>query len=71
MGGREALRELRALRPAVRVLVASAFGLEGDASALVAEGAVGLLPKPYRLASLAQAVAQALGHPVPPPRQGA
>ncbi|MBI5439850.1 MAG: DUF3365 domain-containing protein [Deltaproteobacteria bacterium] len=57
MGGRRCLEELCRLDPTARVVIASGYtGAEADGM----EGAVALLPKPYRLPELRRAVEEAL-----------
>jgi two-component system cell cycle sensor histidine kinase/response regulator CckA len=60
LDGRRCLRELRALDPGVRVLVASGHTADAIAQELLAEGASGFLPKPFRRDLLRQALATAL-----------
>jgi PAS domain S-box-containing protein len=59
LGGRAALRELRAIAPRLPILIVSGFGSDDDLAACRAEG-LPLVAKPYVLAELAQAVADAL-----------
>ena len=59
MNGLECLRHLRAADPGVRVLLCSGWDLSGCESA-EREGALGMIPKPYRLDELARRVAEAL-----------
>jgi PAS domain S-box-containing protein len=60
MGGPEVLRALRTINPAVRVLLASGYSQDGEARALLGEGACGFLQKPFRTAELDRAVSSAL-----------
>jgi CheY-like chemotaxis protein len=57
MDGRTCFRELHALHPGLRVIVSSGFSRNDRAEALLAEGAVGFVQKPYRTAELARALA--------------
>jgi two-component system cell cycle sensor histidine kinase/response regulator CckA len=50
--GREVLREFKILNKRARVLVASGFLSSQDMAGLKAEGALGLINKPYRLTDL-------------------
>jgi two-component system, cell cycle sensor histidine kinase and response regulator CckA len=60
MTGMDTYRALRAVNPALRVILTSGFAKAGEIEALEAEGAQGFLRKPYQLAELAQAVSRAL-----------
>jgi CheY-like chemotaxis protein len=60
MDGVEVFRQLRAINPKVRALVSSGFSLDSHAQALVEAGAIGFLPKPFGLDTLANKVAKAL-----------
>jgi two-component system, cell cycle sensor histidine kinase and response regulator CckA len=57
MGGAECFRQLRAIDPDVRVLLASGHTIEKDARACLAAGALGFLEKPFRTARLLEALA--------------
>jgi signal transduction histidine kinase/ActR/RegA family two-component response regulator len=57
MGGAECFRQLRAIDPNVRVLLASGHTIEQDARACLAAGALGFLEKPFRTARLLEALA--------------
>jgi signal transduction histidine kinase/CheY-like chemotaxis protein len=57
MGGAECFRQLRAIDPHVRVLLASGYALEEDARDCLAAGALGFLEKPFRSARLLDAIA--------------
>lgn len=58
--GGEALARMRQIAPQVPVLVASGYD-QAEAARRRADGADGFLPKPYRLADLARALAAVLG----------
>lgn len=62
MGGKEALIELKRVRPDCRIIVASGFAKENDLAEMASFGISGFLRKPFRLAELSQAIARALGH---------
>jgi CheY-like chemotaxis protein len=69
MNGREVLAEIRRIDPEARVLLASGFHLEMDLVDVRREGACGFLSKPFIVASLSRAVAEALqADPVAPLR---
>lgn len=60
MNGRDALARLRERNPDVRVLVTSGHALDDEARALLGQGAMGFVEKPYRLADIGRAVRAAL-----------
>ena len=59
MDGREAIQELRKLRPELRVILSSGFPAQ-SAQELLADGTVGFLQKPYRLEDLQAAISSRL-----------
>jgi CheY-like chemotaxis protein len=63
MGGLECLRHLRELDPQVRVLISTGYTARGLAQELVAEGALGVVEKPFRIQDFAVAVRAALDKP--------
>ncbi|MDP2807001.1 MAG: response regulator, partial [bacterium] len=60
LDGREAFAKMREINPKVRVLLSSGFSEEGDAQAILQDGALGFIQKPYRSAELLLRVQQAL-----------
>jgi two-component system cell cycle sensor histidine kinase/response regulator CckA len=60
MGGFECLRRLRELDPRVRVLISTGYTARGLAQELVAEGALGVVEKPFQIHDFATAVRGAL-----------
>ncbi len=56
MGGRECLRRLRELNPQVKVLISTGYTARGLAQELVAEGALEVVEKPFRIRDFAVAV---------------
>jgi PAS domain S-box-containing protein len=60
LGGRETLAELRAINPAVKVLVSSGYSIDGEAKELLENGAQAFLQKPFSRADLSQKVAELL-----------
>jgi len=60
MGGREAFRELRRMKPGIPVLLSSGYSMEGVVQEMLAEGANGFLPKPYGLSQVARAIRKVL-----------
>ena len=63
MGGREAMQELLKLDPAVRAIVSSGYSGDPVLANFRAYGFCGIVPKPYRLSDLANAVRNALARP--------
>jgi len=64
--GLQVMRRLRDLNPAVRVVFASGHTGQPDDDSLLAAGAHGLVPKPYRPEELVRRVRQILDNPAPP-----
>jgi DNA-binding NtrC family response regulator len=60
MGGLECLRRLREMDPQVRVLISTGYTVKGLAQELVAEGALEVVEKPFRIQDFAAAVRAAL-----------
>jgi signal transduction histidine kinase len=60
MNGQEAFEALLKITPAVKVVVSSGYFEEQRITEMLAHGAVGFLPKPYKLNLLSQLCAQAL-----------
>jgi two-component system, cell cycle sensor histidine kinase and response regulator CckA len=60
MSGSQTFDALREVVPAVRVLLSSGFGAEGQAAELLARGCAGFLAKPYTSATLAAKVRELL-----------
>ena len=60
MSGREVYDRLSALKPDVKVLLASGYSLNDQAGELISCGAIGFIQKPYSVADLSQAIRQAL-----------
>ena len=58
LSGREACRRILAGRPGTRVVLASGLAESVATEDLAAEGFVGVVRKPYNLASLSRAVAE-------------
>jgi CheY-like chemotaxis protein len=59
MDGLDTFRALRALDPALPVVIASGYGRDGRAQAVLDEGAVEFLQKPWTLEALAAAISRA------------
>ncbi len=60
MGGRECLRRLQELDPQVKVLISTGYTADDSAQKLIAEGALGVVEKPFQLQDFAIAVRAAL-----------
>ena len=56
MNGKETFLKLREINPEVKVLFSSGFNKEGRTEELMALGAKGLIPKPYRLNELSRLI---------------
>ncbi len=66
MSGEATFDALRAIEPELRVLVWSGYGAEQDVNSMLKRGAVGFVQKPYRVAELSRAIADALATPASP-----
>ncbi len=66
MGGRACLMELRRRNPALKVLVASGYSMEGLAKELAGLGASGFVSKPYRLPDLLTHIRRTLDGSIEP-----
>ncbi len=60
MGGQRCLLALLAHSPQAKVLIASGFSAQGNASELLAQGAAGFIGKPYRMQELLDTVRRIL-----------
>ncbi|HWG45178.1 MAG TPA: PAS domain S-box protein [Gemmataceae bacterium] len=71
MNGVQVLKELQRVNPEVCVVFSSGYSTDHDVDQLLAAGARGFVPKPYRPRDLVQAIRQALarGETASPPRQ--
>ncbi len=54
LAGPEAFEAMRAIKPDVKILLASGFSINGAASGLLKAGAAGFLQKPYQIEELSQ-----------------
>jgi len=71
MDGRDTYRSLKALDPAVRVLLVSGYCPEGSVESLLEEGVRGFLPKPFTSAELRERLADLVaGEEWPQPAPG-
>ncbi len=60
MNGRECFRALREINPAVRAVLSTGYGANGEAKEIVQEGMAGLVLKPFSKGALAATVREAL-----------
>jgi PAS domain S-box-containing protein len=60
MNGPQAFGEMKRINPNIRAILSSGHSLEGQAQNLLNKGALGFVPKPYKVSELATAVAGAL-----------
>jgi two-component system cell cycle sensor histidine kinase/response regulator CckA len=67
LGGGDIFRRLKAIDPQVKVLVCSGYSIQGEADALLREGAAGFIQKPFSLAILRQEIQRLLGGKESPP----
>jgi len=57
LDGKSTFHALRRINPEVRIILASGYSVDGDAQTLIEAGAAAFLQKPFRLATLAEALA--------------
>jgi CheY-like chemotaxis protein len=60
MGGGDVFDRLKEMDPAVRVMLASGYSLEGKALEIMKRGCVGFIQKPFNLAQLSEKVTSVL-----------
>lgn len=60
MSGKNIFDRLREINPDVRVLLASGYSINSEAEQILARGCKGFLPKPFRIAELAQKIREVL-----------
>jgi PAS domain S-box-containing protein len=63
MGGEEAFRELRRIKPDVRVVLSSGYNEQETVNHFLGKGLAGFIQKPYRTQTLVDRVRQALERP--------
>jgi CheY-like chemotaxis protein len=63
MDGLEAMRQIKAVRPEMRVVIASAHSMASDRERFLAAGADDVLSKPFRLGDLVAVVARLTAKP--------
>ena len=60
MGGREAFTALRAISPNIKVLLASGYSIDGEASEIMAQGCNGFIQKPFSMKKLSNKIREVL-----------
>ena len=65
MGGRDAFLAMRRINPGIRAILSSGYSLDGEAQAILDEGVLVFVGKPYRQSELGRKVADAMT-----PKQG-
>ncbi len=60
MGGSETFDRLKAMDPAVKVLLSSGYSLDGQAAELMARGCDGFIQKPFKMTALSQKIRDVL-----------
>jgi general secretion pathway protein E len=60
MGGGEVFDRLKAIDPAIKVLLSSGYSINGKASEIIDRGCAGFIQKPFNLAQLSEKVASVL-----------
>ena len=60
LSGRDAFAAMKAINPNVKVVVSSGYSMKGEAQAVLDEGAIGFLQKPFRKADLVNKVIKSL-----------
>ncbi|MGB5984650.1 MAG: ATP-binding protein, partial [Desulfobacterales bacterium] len=63
MGGDQAFEALRRLDPEIKVLLASGYSMEGKAAALLDQGCLGYIQKPFSLPDLSLKLREILDYP--------
>ncbi len=70
LGGDEFFARIRAIHPAIRVLVMSGYSHEEVAQQVLAKGALGFIEKPFKREELLARIAAALAKPINPAASG-
>jgi DNA-binding NarL/FixJ family response regulator len=60
MTGSETFAALRAINPGIKVLLCSGHSVDGAAQALIEQGALGFVHKPFSIAEISRQVGEAL-----------
>ncbi len=64
MSGRDTFQALRRINPDVRAILSSGYSIEGEAQAILDEGVLGFIGKPFQLVELSEKVAAALSEEI-------
>ncbi len=60
LGGHDTFIEMRKINPAIKVLLSSGYGIDGEAQEILDEGVLDFIQKPYQKLDLSEKVAEAL-----------
>ncbi len=60
MGGREVFQKLRAINPDIKVLLASGYSIDGEASKIMAQGCNGFIQKPFSMEKLSNKIQEVI-----------
>jgi DNA-binding NarL/FixJ family response regulator len=60
MGGRETYERLRAIRPDIKMLIASGYSISTDIEAMMKEGCAGFIQKPFNLTQISVKIREIL-----------
>jgi len=52
MGGRETYERLRAIRPDVKILLASGYSISSDTVSIIEDGCAGFIQKPFNITQI-------------------
>lgn len=61
MSGEETFNQLKAINPAVKVLLSSGYSLDGQAEKNIADGCTGFIQKPFDIQQFSQKISEVLG----------
>jgi CheY-like chemotaxis protein len=62
MSGEEAYNRLKGVNPDVKVLLASGYSIEGQATSILEHGCNGFIQKPFDIQSLSQKISDVLNN---------
>ncbi|MDA8123606.1 MAG: response regulator [Deltaproteobacteria bacterium] len=65
MGGEETFEQLKAINPAIKVILSSGYGLNNDAKRIMARGAQSFLVKPFHIDQLLKKISDVLANDEP------
>ena len=60
LGGRDTFAAMKKINPDIRALLSSGYSLDGDAQAILDDGVMGFIGKPYTHSKLSEVVAEVL-----------